>query len=140
MPVDLFLAQAAAGADKFVNTTLSGLALGAIYGLLARDFAPIEQRLVSATARLEQMPRFLEQARGSLEPARVPKIHAETAIQQNRGLLTIIDSMLLPLMEDASPETRARLETAIEAARAAIGQHQTWLESNGWKFRSPSCR
>ena len=99
-----------------------------VYGLLSRDFAPLEQRLDNAAARFTQFPRFFEQARGSLQPKRVPKIHAETAIQQNRGLLTIIDSMVLPLMEDASPETRARLETAIDAARAAIGQHQTWLE------------
>ncbi len=37
----------------------------AIYGLVARDFAPVEKRLVNATYRLEQMPRFLEQARAS---------------------------------------------------------------------------
>ena len=67
-----------------------------IYGLLARDFAPIEQRLASAASRLEQLPRFLEQARGELVPERVPKIHAETAVSQNQGLGSIIDSMILP--------------------------------------------
>jgi uncharacterized protein (DUF885 family) len=100
----------------------------AIYGLLSRDFAPLEQRLDNAASRLLQFPRFFDQARKSLQPDRVPKIHAETAIQQNRGLLTIIDSMLVPLMEEGSPETRARLETAIETAREAIGEHQEWLE------------
>ena len=35
MPIDLILAQAQGGAEKFVNATLSGLALGAIYALLA---------------------------------------------------------------------------------------------------------
>jgi uncharacterized protein (DUF885 family) len=35
----------------------------AIYALMARDFAPIEQRLLAAASRLEQLPRFLEQAR-----------------------------------------------------------------------------
>ncbi len=35
----------------------------AIYGLLARDFAPIEARLASVTARLEQFPRVFEQIR-----------------------------------------------------------------------------
>jgi uncharacterized protein (DUF885 family) len=42
-----------------------------IYGLLARDFAPVEQRLDNAAARLEQLPRFLEQARAALQPERV---------------------------------------------------------------------
>ena len=58
----------------------------------------------------------------------MPKIHAETAIQQNRGLETIIDSMVVPLMQEVSPETRNRLEAAIETARAAIAEQQSWLE------------
>jgi len=99
-----------------------------VYGLLARDFAPLEERLGNAASRLEQFPRFFAQARGSLQPERVPKIHAETAIQQNRGLATIIDSMLVPAMAEVSPETRNRLEAAIETARSAIAEQQAWLE------------
>jgi len=100
----------------------------AIYGLLARDFAPIEQRLDNVAARLEQLPRFLEQARASLQPERVPKIHAETAIQQNPGLSSIIETMILPQMDALPAATRSRLEVAIEIARDAIAEHQTWLE------------
>jgi uncharacterized protein (DUF885 family) len=59
------------------------LAGSSIYGLMARDFAPIATRLENTTARLEQLPRFFRQARGAINAARVPKIHAETAIQQN---------------------------------------------------------
>ncbi len=99
-----------------------------IYGLLSRDFAPLEERLVSAAARLEQMPRFLQQARASLEPARVPKIHAETAISQNPGLNSIIDNMIVPQMDALAGEPRARLEAAIETAKNAVAEHQTWLE------------
>ena len=65
------------------------LAGSSLYALMARDFAPLEQRVEDAAARLEQFPRFLRQARQSLEPSRVPKIHAETAIQQNRGIESI---------------------------------------------------
>ena len=101
---------------------------GAIYGLMARDFAPLEQRLASVTSRLEQIPRFLEQARGSLEPPRVPKIHAETAIAQNPGLNSIIDTMIIPRMDVLTSEQQARLHAAIETARNAIADHQTWLE------------
>ncbi len=99
-----------------------------IYGLLARDFAPLEERLASAASRLEQVPRFLEQARASLEPGRVPKIHAETAVDQNLGLVSIIDSMIVPSMDVLSAAQRERLEAAIETAKDAIADHQTWLE------------
>ena len=100
----------------------------AIYGLLSRDFAPLEERLDNAASRLEQLPRFFAQARDSLQPERVPKIHAETAIQQNRGLVTIMDSMIVPQLQELPPETAMRLEAAIATAREAIAEQQAWLE------------
>ncbi len=111
--------------NPLVYIDLSG---SSIYGLVARDFAPIQSRLVSAASRLEQLPRFLEQARGTLEPERVPKIHAETAIKQNPGLVSIIESMIVPEMDALSSGDRNRLEAAIELAKDAISEHQTWLE------------
>jgi len=99
-----------------------------IYNLVARDFAPLEDRLANAAVRLEQFPRFLEQARASIEPERVPKIHAETAIAQNLGVVSIIENMIIPEMDALPPATRARLEEAIETAKDALGDHQTWLE------------
>lgn len=101
---------------------------GSIYGLLARDFAPLPERLRSATSRLEQLPRFLEQARDSLDPQRVPKIHAETAVLQNPGLASIIDTMIVPQMNVLSAAEQARLNAAIETAKNALTEHQTWLE------------
>jgi uncharacterized protein (DUF885 family) len=99
-----------------------------IYGLLARDFAPLEQRLESAASRLEQLPPFLEQARNEINPERVPKIHAETAVSQNPGLGSIIDNLILPSMDAIPAALRQRLDAAIETARNAVAVHQTWLE------------
>jgi uncharacterized protein (DUF885 family) len=104
------------------------LAGSAIYGLVARDFAPIETRLANVTLRLEQVPRFLAQARTSIEPARVPKIHAETAVQQNPGLVSIIESMIVPAMGALPADQQGRLNRAIETAKDAVAEHQTWLE------------
>ncbi len=104
------------------------LAGSSIYGLMARDFAPIATRLENAAARLEELPRFFRQARGAIDPARVPKIHVETAIQQNPGLTSIIDTMLVPNLGALAPPARARLEAAIETARNAVAEHQNWLE------------
>jgi uncharacterized protein (DUF885 family) len=111
--------------DPLVYVHLAG---SSIYGLVARDFAPLDTRLVAAAARLEQMPRFFRQARAAIDPARVPKIHAETAIKQNPGLNSIIETMIVPRMGDVSPATRQRLEAAIEVAKDAVARQQTWLE------------
>ncbi len=99
-----------------------------IYSLLARDFAPITQRLRNATARLNQVPRFLEQARAAIQPERVPKIHAETAIKQAPGLTSIIDTMIVPEMSVLKEAEQQQLNTAIELAKNAVAEHQAWLE------------
>ena len=92
-----------------------------IYGLLSRDFAPLEDRLGSAASRLEQLPRFFEQARAALDPARVPAVHAETAVQQNPGLNSIIDNMIVPHLDVLGATERARMDAAIETARKTGG-------------------
>jgi len=111
--------------NPLVYVNISG---NAIYGLVARDFAPAEERLDNVASRLKQLPRFFAEARTSLVPARVPKPHAETAIQQNPGLISIIDNMIMPELESLSPELTERLSGAIETARQAAAEHQTWLE------------
>ena len=104
------------------------LAGSSLYALMARDFAPLPERLADAAARMEAFPRFLRQARASIKPARVPKVHAETAAQQNRGIHSIIETMILPRSGDVPAELAGRLEAAIETARQALDEHQAWLE------------
>ncbi len=111
--------------DPLVYTQLTGQAL---YGLLARDFAPLPERLRSLTSRLDQLPRLLEQARNNLEPARVPAIHAETAVKQNPGVLSLVDQLVVPNLGTLEAADRARLERAIATARTAVQEHQRWLE------------
>jgi uncharacterized protein (DUF885 family) len=105
-----------------------GIAGNSVFSLTARDFAPLEQRMANVTSRLEQLPRFLKQARTSLQPERVPKINAETAVARNLGLVSIIETMVVPEMNNLSDATRARLESAIEIAKDALAIHQAWLE------------
>jgi uncharacterized protein (DUF885 family) len=111
--------------DPLVYTQLTGQAL---YGLLARDFAPLPERLRSLTARLEKLPRLLEQARANLVPERVPSIHAETAVKQNPGVTTLLDSLVVPQLGTLPAADRERLERAIAQARTAVQEHQRWLE------------
>jgi uncharacterized protein (DUF885 family) len=113
--------------DPLVYTQLTGQAL---YGLLARDFAPLPERLRSLTSRLEKLPRLLEQARANLVAERVPSIHAETAVKQNPGVLSLVDGLVVPKLDALEAADRARLERAIELARTAVQEHQKWLETS----------
>jgi uncharacterized protein (DUF885 family) len=105
-----------------------GLAGGAIYNLMAREFAPLPERLKSATARMEQLPTLLAQARENLDPARVPKTHAETVAKQNKGVLSLIDTFITPNAGQLTGEDRKRLDAAVATTRKAVDEHQQWLD------------
>lgn len=107
----------------------TGLSGGAVYSLMSRDFAPLNTRLTHVAARLEQFPRLFRQIRATLDPARVPKIHAETAVKQNRGVLSILDNLVEPKLKDLPEDRRDRLRQAMATARTAVEEHQKWLES-----------
>jgi len=106
----------------------SGLAGGAIYNLMAREFAPMPQRLKSATARMEQLPALFAQMRANLDPARVPKIHAETVARQNSGVLDLVDQFISPNAGQLTGADRTRLDAAVAALRTAVAEQQTWLD------------
>ena len=106
----------------------SGLAGSAIYNLMAREFAPLPQRIDSATERMEKIPALLAQARANLDPARVPKVHAETVARQNAGILDIVDGFIAPHLKELPEAERARAEKAIAGLKQAVAEHQQWLD------------
>jgi len=108
----------------------NGIAGGALYTLMAREFAPMPQRLKSATARMEKIPALFAQMRENLDPARVPKIHAETVAKQNAGITSIVNDMILPHVGELSGEDRKRLDAAVATLKKAVEENQQWLDKN----------
>ena len=56
--------------------------------LLARDFAPLPDRLAAAAGRLGAIPAALAVARAQLRA--MPRVHLETAISQFDGTITLV--------------------------------------------------
>ncbi|HGM4735572.1 TPA: DUF885 domain-containing protein [Stenotrophomonas maltophilia] len=106
----------------------NGIAGSAIYGLMAREFAPLPERLKSATARMEKLPAIFAQARENLDPARVPKVHAETVAKQNKGILSIVDTFITPHIGELPQADQQRLQAAIDGLKKAVDEQQTWLD------------
>ena len=105
----------------------SATAGSALFALASREFAPLPERLRSATGRLEALPAYLAQVRASLVPAKVPPVHAQTAAKQNPGLNGLIDG--IAAQKAALPAAdAARLERAAAAAKSAVAEHQKWLD------------
>ncbi len=97
----------------------------AIYLLLARDFAPLAQRLRSAAHRLACLPESLAAARAVL--AAMPEVHIETALTQFAGTQRLIAGTLAALAGEANGAER-ELNATVPAALEAIGEHVRWLE------------
>lgn len=106
----------------------NGLAGGALYNLMAREFAPLPDRLRSATARMEKIPALLAQSRENLDPARVPKVHAETVLKQNDGILSIVAMFITPHLKELPEADRVRAEKATEALAKAVAEQKQWLQ------------
>ena len=106
----------------------TGLAGGAIYNLMAREFAPMPERLNAAAARMEKIPQVFVQMRENIDPARVPKIHAETVAKQNAGVLSLIDQLVMPAADQLQGADRERLDAAVATLREAVAEHQAWLD------------
>jgi uncharacterized protein (DUF885 family) len=111
--------------DPLLYTRIAGDALN---DLLAREFAPLPERLKNLGARLDELPRFLAQEREVLEPARVPKIHAETASKQNAGIIGMLDTQIADAVKSLPPDAQEKLRASMTKARSALAQHQIWLE------------
>jgi uncharacterized protein (DUF885 family) len=106
----------------------NSLAGGAIYNIMAREFAPLPARMIAATARMEKIPALLAQARANLDLARVPKIHAETVAKQNPGITGLVDEMLAPHADTLTGADRARYDAAVANLKKAVDEHQAWIE------------
>jgi uncharacterized protein (DUF885 family) len=98
----------------------------ALLDLLARDFAPLETRMRSAAARLDAVPRFLDQARVLLdEPC--PALWRRMAVNAAANAATF-------LAEDvpraaAGTAVAGRVAEAAASAADALREFGRWLES-----------
>jgi uncharacterized protein (DUF885 family) len=109
-------------------TIYSQIAGGALYTLMAREFAPLPDRLRSATARMEKLPKLFEQMHANLDLSRVPKIHADTVAKQNKGVLSLVDGLIMPHAKELPDADRQKLEAAAASLKKAVNDNQTWLD------------
>jgi hypothetical protein len=98
----------------------------AIYQLLARDFAPLPDRLASVAGRLAAVPAVLAEARRQL--GRMPRVHLETAIGQFDGTIALVSKEIDAAL-GAAPECGAQLGRVRPAALEALTEHRAWLSA-----------
>ncbi len=99
----------------------------AIYLLLARDFAPLGERLRSIAGRLVAVPQQLAVARDSLRD--MPRVHVETALGQFAGTRQLLVTEVEQALEQ-EPALRREVQPVYQAALAALDEHLDWLRAS----------
>ncbi|MDQ6656511.1 MAG: DUF885 domain-containing protein [Verrucomicrobiota bacterium] len=98
-----------------------------LYLLVARDFAPPEQRIPNLRARLEAIPRVIAQAKAYLQNP--PRVYTETAIDQATGTISLVREGLAPLL-DQMPDLKKDFVSAQENVARALEDYKKWLQED----------
>ncbi len=110
---------------EFEWNPLIGNPADAIYPLLARDFAPLGDRLRSVAGRLEAVPAYLESLRRGLDQD-MPRVHVETAAAQYEGTIALVTDEIDRSLA-AEPALRPEIDAVRPAAVEALQDHRRWL-------------
>lgn len=101
---------------------------GGFAQLINEDFAPLDQRLQSVLARLENVPAYYAAARDNITSPTLE--HTQLAIMQNKGAFSVFSDALATSVKDSglSPDEKALFTERFNAATQAVSEHITWLE------------
>jgi len=108
------------------------IAMSGVYSLLARDYAPLADRLPALESRLKQVPDVFAAARRNLE--RSPKIWTDIALEETAGAAAFLHDTV-----GAVSDEHPRLRSALDAALAACEEYRSFLSEehahrNGMPF------
>jgi uncharacterized protein (DUF885 family) len=95
--------------------------------LVSRETGGQQERLTNLGARLAGIPAIVQAAKASLK--RPPKLHTETAIQQNDGLIRLVDKEL-PALFAKAPELKGDLEKRAAFALKALRELDEFLKKD----------
>ncbi len=104
------------------------LAADAVYSILAREFAPLRDRLPFVVARMEKIPAMLETAKRNL--VRSPKVWTEIALDETEAAMEFFNDSVAPLFHElrssATLGTQAR--DAMRDTHAALTDYRNFLQ------------
>ncbi|HLN12071.1 MAG TPA: DUF885 family protein, partial [bacterium] len=106
-------------------STYTGEAVFGIISLLQREFAPLEERLESAAARMEAIPALLRTATAAVRTA--PAAWIARAIRECDGALALFPAGIATLLAERGVE-HPRASAAAERAAAAFAEFRRYLD------------
>ncbi len=114
--------------EKNPDSYQSGIT-NSVFVIMARNYAPQEERLQSVIARERPMPAVFAAARANLKNP--PRIYTEIALQQTAGIISFFERDV-PLAFDKVKDEKllAEFQSANAAVIAALGDYQKWMKED----------
>ncbi len=97
--------------------------------MITRDYAPLEKRIDAIIARLEKLPKYLEEFRSRFEHVRPVKLWTEVAIESAQQIPRLFRFLVESTKGNIPEELHGRLAKATASLEQPFQEHMRWLQS-----------
>ncbi|UCE29006.1 MAG: DUF885 domain-containing protein [Candidatus Bathyarchaeota archaeon] len=102
---------------------------GVLFLMITRDYAPLEKRIDAIIARLEKLPKYLEEFRSRFENSKPVKLWTEIAIESAKQIPGLFQFIVAATKGKISKTTHKRLAETTTNLKQPLQEHMQWLQS-----------
>ena len=102
---------------------------GIFFGMITKDYAPLDKRIDAIIARLEKIPKYLEEFRLRFEKSKPVKLWTEIAIESAKQIPGLFQFIAASTKGKIPEELHGRLVKAATDLMQPFQEHMQWLES-----------
>jgi uncharacterized protein (DUF885 family) len=102
---------------------------GVFFIMLTRDYAPMGKRVDAIVARMEKLPKFLEEFRTRFEKSKPVKLWTEIAIESCQQIPGLFQFLVASTKGVVSEGLHSRLTKAVVSLQQPIKEHLQWLQT-----------
>lgn len=113
---------------------------GGFAQIINENFAPLDDRLRSVLARMENIPAYYAAAQTNIKQPTLE--HTELAVMQNQGTFSVFSDDLLKQVAGSglSDSEKSLFKTRFDAAIVAINEHISWLNKLALQLKKDGAR
>ena len=111
-----------------LNPDAFGEVGGVFFAMITRDYAPLEKRIDAIIARLEKLPKFLEEFRSRFEDSKPVKLWTEVALESAKQIPGLFQFIIASTKGKIPEELHGSLVKAATDLMQPFQEHMQWLE------------
>ena len=101
---------------------------GVLFIMFTRNYAPLEKRVDAMAARIEKIPKYLEEFRTRFDKSQPVKLWTEIAIETAQNMGGLFQFVLFATKGQVSEKAHERLGKVVENLQPALKIHMEWLQ------------